>query len=83
MPDDDNVRFARLGWAKGFDVSGSVTRTVTWTLGEPDDEPEIIDAGEPERNAGREDREDGRNSGGQSNLSRPTFDRDVGPTRAG
>jgi hypothetical protein len=80
LPDDDNVRFAQLGWAKGFDVSGSVTRTVTWTLGDPGSEPEVSGSGDPERHPGREDREDGRNSG-QSVMEQPQLDRGMGPTR--
>ncbi|SMQ62230.1 hypothetical protein [Agreia sp. VKM Ac-1783] len=35
QPDDANGRFTELGWAKPFDSSGSVTRTVTWTVGDP------------------------------------------------
>lgn len=35
-PDDANGRFTELGWAKPFDSSGSVRRTVTWTLGAPE-----------------------------------------------
>lgn len=34
-PDDENGRFTEIGWAKPFDSTGSVTRTVTWTLGDP------------------------------------------------
>ncbi len=34
-PDDENGRFTEIGWAKPFDSSGSVTRTVTWTVGDP------------------------------------------------
>lgn len=33
-PDDDNGKFTELGWAKPFDSSGTVTRTVTWTIGD-------------------------------------------------
>ncbi|MBO0875667.1 MAG: hypothetical protein J2P19_20000, partial [Pseudonocardia sp.] len=33
VPDNVNGRFAQLGWARSFDVTGSLTRTVTWTLG--------------------------------------------------
>lgn len=35
VPDEENGRFAEIGWAKPFDSSGSVTRTVTWTVGDP------------------------------------------------
>ncbi len=34
-PDDENGRFQAIGWAKGFDSRGSVTRTVTWPVGSP------------------------------------------------
>lgn len=34
-PDDENGRFTEIGWAKPFDSTGSVTRTVTWTVGDP------------------------------------------------
>lgn len=34
-PDDENGRFTEIGWARPFDSSGSVTRTVTWTVGDP------------------------------------------------
>ncbi|SKA93213.1 hypothetical protein SAMN06295879_1639 [Agreia bicolorata] len=33
--DDENGRFTEIGWAKPFDSSGSVTRTITWTIGDP------------------------------------------------
>lgn len=33
-PDDVNGRFEELGWAKGFETSGSMTRTYTWKVGE-------------------------------------------------
>lgn len=44
-PDDENGRFTELGWAKPFDSSGSVTRTVTWTIGDPTS----ADISEPEK----------------------------------
>jgi hypothetical protein len=31
--DDENGRFATLGWAHPFMVSGTLTRVVTWTRG--------------------------------------------------
>ena len=77
-PDDENVRFAQLGWAKGFNVHGEVTRTVTWRLGDPDAEPVVAESGEPDRNPGREDREDERDSGGPDRKSRPGSDRNTG-----
>ncbi|WP_142386828.1 hypothetical protein [Mycobacterium hubeiense] len=59
-PDEVNGRFAEVGWAKPFDSSGSVTRTITWELGSaPSGE-----AGGPQFNPGREDRVDGRGSAG-------------------
>lgn len=62
-PDQVNGRFAELGWAKGFNTSGSITKTVTWTLGSPD-APVTTKPEETERNpgGGREDRADERDS---------------------
>lgn len=34
-PDDANGRFTELGWARPFDTRGELTRTVSWTLGQP------------------------------------------------
>ena len=59
-PDDENGRFAELGWAKSFDVNGSVTRTVTWELGS--DKPPVVSGGETDRNPAGEDRVDGAGS---------------------
>ncbi|MCH9729565.1 MAG: hypothetical protein K0U84_07815 [Actinomycetia bacterium] len=58
IPDNVNGRFTELGWAKPFDSSGSLTRTITWELG---DAP-TIESGTPQFNPGREDRIDGRGS---------------------
>ncbi|MDO4900767.1 hypothetical protein [Actinomyces sp.] len=33
-PDSENGRFEELGWAQSFDTSGTVTRTVSWRVGE-------------------------------------------------
>ena len=33
-PDDENGRFAVLGWARPFDTRGELTRTITWTVGD-------------------------------------------------
>lgn len=53
--DDENGRFAEVGWAKGYPQSGSVTRTVSWTVGDP--APVIESAGEESRDrAGGTDR---------------------------
>jgi hypothetical protein len=57
-PDEENGRFAELGWAKSFDVSGSVTRTVTWELGS--DLPPVAEGGNVDREPAGEDRIDGR-----------------------
>lgn len=35
-PDDENGRFTEIGWAKPFETTGTITRTVTWELGSPD-----------------------------------------------
>lgn len=61
-PDDDNGRFATLGWAKEFRTHGEVERTVTWTIG---DTPGMAATGGqgPDRNAPGEDRVDGRSDG--------------------
>lgn len=34
-PDNANGRFTELGWARPFDTRGEITRTVTWTVGNP------------------------------------------------
>lgn len=34
VKDDENGRFEELGWARGFDTSGTVTRTCMWKVGE-------------------------------------------------
>jgi hypothetical protein len=61
-PDNDNGRFATLGWAKEFRAYGEVERTVTWTIGGLSSA--AVGAGaDPERHAGGEDRMDGRSSG--------------------
>uniref|UniRef100_UPI00069648FD RHS repeat domain-containing protein n=1 Tax=Streptomyces odonnellii TaxID=1417980 RepID=UPI00069648FD len=39
--DDENGRFATLGWAKPFMVSGSLTRVVTWTRGDIQQSTEV------------------------------------------
>ncbi len=46
--DNENGRFTEIGWAKPFDTHGSLTRTVTWQLGEvPDTTPPVGDSDEP------------------------------------
>ncbi|GAA3011944.1 hypothetical protein [Actinokineospora diospyrosa] len=34
-PDNANGRFTEIGWAKPFDSHGSMTKTITWDLGNP------------------------------------------------
>lgn len=55
-PDDENGRFAVLGWAQGFDTRGELTRTVTWDVGNAGD----VTAGDGDvsRNPTTEDRPD-------------------------
>lgn len=77
-PDDDNGRFIELGWAKPFDSHGDITRTITWDLGEA---APGAGNGDPERNPGREDREDERDSGDPDRTSRPDNNRDSGGWR--
>jgi len=36
-PDDANGRFTEIGWAKPFETTGTITRTVTWELGSADE----------------------------------------------
>lgn len=36
-PDSANGRFAELGWAQGFHVTGDVQRVVEWDVDDPDD----------------------------------------------
>lgn len=56
-PDEENGRFTEIGWAKPFDSHGTVTRTLTWELGEAGDTTDVEDTGDDERNTdGREDR---------------------------
>lgn len=62
--DNDNGRFTEVGWAKPFDSHGSVTKTVTWPVGQPPDSATVVDNSEPQRNPGREDRIDNQQSSG-------------------
>lgn len=80
--DDENGRFTELGWAKPFDSHGAVTRTVTWQLGHAPD-ADTTDTGDPQRNPGREDREDERGSGDPDRPVVPGSNRDTGGPRAG
>jgi hypothetical protein len=76
--DNENGRFTEIGWAKPFDSHGEVVRTITWNVNDP---PSSVTAptnqADPERNLGREDRVDGRHSGGGT-LDRPESNRDTG-----
>lgn len=80
-PDDANGRFTEIGWAKPFDSHGSVTRTITWELGQAPD-GQVTDAGDPQRNPGREDREDERGSGDPDRPMTPDNNRATGKPRA-
>lgn len=44
-PDSENGRFEALGWAKGFQVHGSIQRTISWDIGSGG--PAVPDSGEP------------------------------------
>lgn len=63
-PDDENGRFAELGWAKDFETGGKLTRTVSWEIGQPPSMATALETSDPERNPGREDRADNRDSSG-------------------
>ncbi|MFI1238612.1 hypothetical protein [Nocardia salmonicida] len=78
-PDSDNGRFAEIGWAKPFESHGSVTRTVSWELGQPPSSGVTADTSSPDRNPGREDRSDGRNDGDSGRM--PDNDRSTGEGR--
>lgn len=62
-PDDENGRFEELGWARPFETSGNVPRTVTWELGS--DAPPVIAENGPARQPAGEDRADERGSSRQ------------------
>lgn len=54
-PDDENGRFTEIGWARPFDTNGSLTRTVTWQLGDvPDATPPPPEGGSDDEPRGRE-----------------------------
>ncbi len=80
LKDDENGRFTELGWAKPFPSSGTVVRTITWTLGDVAT-AETTSTGSPERNPGREDNEIGRSSGDPDRTSMPENNRETGGTR--
>ncbi|MFC9967610.1 hypothetical protein ACFVH4_25570 [Nocardia ignorata] len=62
--DNENGRFAELGWAHDFETNGKVTRTVSWELGQPLSTATVSETSVTERNPGREDRVDNRDSSG-------------------
>ncbi|MGY0502104.1 hypothetical protein ACWZHB_26755 [Nocardia sp. FBN12] len=78
-PDSDNGRFTEIGWAKPFESHGSVTRTVSWELGQPPSSGVTAESSSPDRNPGREDRSDGRNDGDSGRM--PDNDRSTGEGR--
>lgn len=64
QPDNANGRFAELGWAKPFDTHGSITKTISWELGQPPQSGTMTDVSIPQRDPGGEDRIDNRNASG-------------------
>lgn len=48
--DEENGRFTEVGWAKPFDSSGDITRTITWPAGSP---PPSLDVTDPNADPGR------------------------------
>ncbi|MGW0050843.1 hypothetical protein [Nocardia cyriacigeorgica] len=62
-PDETNGRFAELGWAKPFESNGSLTRTVSWEVGQPPETATVTESSGPQRNPSREDRIDNQDSG--------------------
>lgn len=81
-PDEENGRFAQLGWARSFDTHGEVVRTITWDIGDPS-APSVGETGDPQRNPGREDREDSRGSADGGRPVVPDNNRDSGEPRVG
>ena len=81
-PDDANGRFTEIGWAKPFDSHGTITRTITWELGQAPDS-DVTESGDPQRNPGREDREDERESGDPDRPHLPDNNRETGGPRSG
>ena len=82
-PDDANVRFAQVGWAEGFQVTGEVTQVYEWDVGEPPPPGALPEStAEPERHEGTEDREDRRDSSSGA-TDRPSSRDGTGPRRGG
>ncbi|MEV6071268.1 hypothetical protein AB0L82_32380 [Nocardia sp. NPDC052001] len=63
VSDAANGRFAEIGWAKPFESHGSLTRTVSWDIGQPPSTATTVASSTPDRNPGREDRSDSRGDG--------------------
>ncbi|WP_194852926.1 hypothetical protein [Nocardia sp. SYP-A9097] len=78
-PDSDNGRFTEIGWAKPFESHGTLTRTVSWDVGEPPSSGVTADTSSPSRNPGREDRSDGRGDGDNGRM--PDNNRNTGGAR--
>ncbi len=79
-PDEENGRFAQLGWARSFDTHGTVVRTITWNIGDPS-APSVDGTDSPQRNPDREDREDGRGSADNGRPVVPDDNPDSGESR--
>lgn len=61
LEDDENGRFEEIGWARSFDSSGSLTKTISWKVG--DDVQTVVEDSSPHSDRGGEDRRDGRRDG--------------------
>ncbi|WP_194834495.1 hypothetical protein [Nocardia sp. XZ_19_369] len=79
VSDAENGRFAEIGWAKPFESSGSLTRTVSWEVGQPPSSATVDGGSDPQRNPGREDRSDSRYDGDDGRM--PDNDRETGSAR--
>jgi len=53
-PDNENGRFTEIGWAKPFDTHGSLTRTVTWQLGDVHDTNPPVGGSDEQRGRDRD-----------------------------
>lgn len=77
--DSENGRFTEIGWAKPFETHGTITRTVSWDVGQPPSSGVVAETSNPDRNPGREDRSDGRGDGDDGRM--PDNDRNTGGAR--
>ncbi|WP_127842627.1 hypothetical protein [Actinomyces wuliandei] len=59
IPDAENGRFEELGWARSFDTSGTLTRTVSWKVGE--EPPQLGDGSGQEPGDSHDDESRDRN----------------------